>query len=168
MSELIEKVKQFAVKESCGCWRWIGARQSKGQTPAMSWQGKCGNVRRFILLESGVPMGGYLASVSCGNQLCVNPAHVVRKTRAQVVIEAVASMDQGARTLRAMRTAHAIRARGTRLSMEVADAIREDQRPQRTIAAQYGVSQRTVQSIKKGVMWRDYSASSNPFVQLMR
>ena len=30
MSALIEKVQQFAVLESCGCWRWTGAKQARG------------------------------------------------------------------------------------------------------------------------------------------
>lgn len=168
MSELIEKVQQYAVQESCGCWRWIGAKQANGGTPVMQWEGKAGNVRRFILIKRGVNMKGYLAGTSCGNQLCVNPDHVVRKTRTQVSAESAAAMDEAARALRAMRTAHSIRARGVKLSMEIAEAIRDDSRPQRAIAAQYGVSQHTVQSIKKGVMWRKYIAASNPFAQLMR
>ena len=167
MSALIDRIQASAVHDG-DCWRWIGARQSRGQTPCMTWNGKVGNVRRFILLERGVPMKGLLAWTSCGNQHCVNPAHAVPATRAVVSTASHAAMDEAARALRAMRTAHAVRARGVKLSMEIADAIRDDERPQRTIAAEYGISQHTVQSIKAGLMWRKYTAASNPFTQLMR
>lgn len=170
MSALIEKVQQFAVLESCGCWRWTGAKQARGQTPCMQWQGKVGNVRRHILEDRGVNMKGYLAWTSCGNQDCVNPDHVVRTTRKAASAASAAAMDATACTLRAMRTAYAIRAskKSVKLSMEIAEAIRADDRPQRTIAAEYGVSQHTVHAIKKNIMWRDYTAAQNPFSQLMR
>ena len=167
MSALIEKIQRYAVQESCGCWRWVGARQPKGGTPAMQWEGKVGNVRRFILLDRGVNMKGYLAGTSCGNQSCVNPEHVIRTNRSKTSIDSAAKMDAAAKKLRAMRTAHAIRERGCKLSMEQARAIRQDIRPQREIAADYGVTQHTIYSIKSGQMWREYSAT-NPFAQLMR
>lgn len=165
VSELIEKIQRFAVQQECGCWRWIGAKQAAGNTPAMSWQGQVGNVRRFILVDQGIKMKGYLAGVSCGNLDCVNPEHVVRATRSKMSTQSAANMDAAKKTMRSMRIALAARSRA-KLSPEIAEAIRNDGRPQRAIAAEYGVTQHTVGSIKSGQMWRDYQP--NPFAGLIR
>lgn len=171
LQELIAKIEKYA-KHDGECWRWIGAKQARGQTPAMSWQGKVGNVRRFILIEQGVPMKGYLATTSCGNADCVNQKHVTRTTRTKMSISSAAAMDAAKKALRAMRTADGLRnssKKAMKLNMEQANAIREDDRPQRTIAADYGITQHTVYSIKRNMIWRDYQiTAANPFAQLMR
>ena len=172
LQELIAKVKKYAKQDDGDCWRWVGAKQARGQTPAMSWQGKVGNVRRFILVEQGVPMNGYLATTSCGNADCVNPKHMKRITRRKLSESSAAAMDAAQKTLRAMRTAHGLRNSGkksTKLTMELANSIRDDDRPQRIIAADYGITQHTVYSIKRNMIWRDYQiTAANPFAQLMR
>lgn len=166
MNALIERVQSSAVQDG-DCWRWIGARQTNGSTPVMQWQGKVGNVRRFILIDAGVAMGRMLAGVSCGNPECVNPAHVVKVSRRQVSQEAADAMDHTSKTLRAMRTAAAARTRrNNKLTEQGAASIRLDYRPQRMIAAEYGVTQHTVWAIKAGRMWREYRASANPFSAL--
>lgn len=166
MSALIERIQASAVHDG-DCWRWIGARQTtRGGTPQIRWGGRTSSVRRFILLERGVDMQGFMASTSCGNPDCVNPAHVVRKTRAELVVESAAAMDAGARAVRSTRLSQAMRGRVAKLSEEIAQAIREDGRSHRAIAAAYGISSHTVGSIKRGEMWRQHGG--NPFAQLMR
>ena len=126
-------------------------------------------MRRHFLEARGVKMKGYLAWTSCRNPDCVNPAHVVRTTRTEASKASAAAMNAADRALRAMRTAHALRDRkNVKLSMEIATAIREDDRPQRTIAAEYGVTQHTIYDIKRNAMWRDYSITNNPFSMLAR
>jgi len=163
MSALIEKIQGHAIEEECGCWRWIGATQNC-KTPMMNWQGKVSSVRRFVLAERGTNLNGYLAGVSCGNPLCVRPDHIVRTTRSRVSIKAAEGMDAASRMKRQMNIARAARERG-KLNMEIASAIRADDRPQRAIARDHGVAQHTIQSIKAGLLWREYRSS--PFAGLM-
>ena len=163
MSALIQNIQAFAIEEECGCWRWIGATQNC-KTPMMRWDGKVSSVRRFVLTERGTHLKGYLAGTTCGNPLCVRPDHIVRTTRRQVSIQAAESMGAESRIWRRMNIAHAARLRG-KLTMEIANAIREDDRPQRSIARDYGVTQHTIQSIKAGLIWREYA--SHPFAGLM-
>ena len=166
MSALVDQIQQHAVHDG-DCWRWIGARQTtRGRTPQMKWQGRVSSVRRFILLDRGVDMQGFMAGTSCGNADCVNPAHVVRKTRAELVVESAAAMDAGARAMRSMRLSQVMRERVAKLSEEIAQAIRDDGRSHRAIAAAYGVSSHTVGAIKRGELWRQHGG--NPFFQLMR
>lgn len=165
MSALIDKVQRFSVHDG-DCWRWIGATQGCS-TPMMAWKGKVSSVRRFILLDRCVPMKGFLATVSCGNPLCVNPAHVVRTTRSKLSLEAAANMGADSRMSKRIKTSQQARKRA-KLSMDIARAIRCDARPTRVIAAEYGVAQHTVQDIQAGNTWREYAATSNPFAQLMR
>lgn len=165
MSALIDKIQRFSVHDG-DCWRWIGAAQSS-KTPMMNWNGKASSVRRFIMDERNVSMKGYLAGTSCGNPLCVNPAHVVRTTRSKVSTDAAAKMDAASKMRRSMAISLKARDRA-KLSMDIASAIRADDRPTRAIAAAYGIAQHTVQDIKAGNTWREYTATQNPFVQLMR
>lgn len=162
MSELIDKIQRFSVHDG-DCWRWIGASQG-GATPMMAWQGKVSSVRRFIMLERNVPMKGFIAGFSCDNPLCVNPAHVVRTTRSKVSKRAAANMNADSRMSKKIKTSLKARERA-KLTMEIARAIRCDNRPTRVIAADYGVAQHTVQDIQAGNTWIEYR---NPFAQLMR
>ena len=171
LNELIQRIHKH-VKQDIDCWIWVGGTQARHQTPAMSWKGQVGNVRRFILIEHGVPMKGFFATNSCKNPLCVNPDHVKRTTRKLLSVEAAAAMDVAKKTLHAMRTSRALRnssERSIKLTQELVNAIRADERPQRVIAAEYGIAQRTVYSVKHHKIWRDYQAvAANPFAQLMR
>jgi hypothetical protein len=164
MSGLIAKVQQFAIEEPCGCWRWVGAR-SNGVTPSMQWLGRVDNVRRHILRDRGAILTGYLAGTSCGNPTCVNPDHVVKMTRSKASKIAADAMDAASKLLRA-KNISAGRKKYAKLTAEQADAIRVDTRPQRTIAAEYGVAQWAVYAIKSGRTWKTYS--SGPFSGLMR
>lgn len=166
MSGLIEKVQQYARQTDGGCWEWTGALKN-GSAPSMRW-GTVGNVRRFILLDRGEKMRGFVAGTTCGNARCVNPEHVAKTTRSQVTTAARAAWDAATRTLHAMRSCAAARPKLAKITMEDARAIRIDERRQADIAADYGIAQRTVSRIKRGELWKEYVAASNPFSQLMR
>ena len=164
MSALIDKVASMSVHDG-ECWRWIGGFQASGTTPAMRWNNTVNSVRRFILLDKGAQIRSKLAGVSCGNLWCVNPDHVITTTRAKTSRIAAANMDAGARLARARATAEGRRKRA-KLSIEQAREIRQDDRSQRTIAADYGVDQYTIWAIKNDLMYREYAA--NPFSGLFR
>jgi hypothetical protein len=165
LDRLIEKIQGLAVSDG-DCWRWVGCFQS-GATPTMRWGEKVSSVRRFILVERGdvTERSKALAGVSCGHLWCVNPEHVVKSSRAKTSRMAAENMTYAKKLAKGLAISESIRDR-TKLSRQQARAIREDDRPQRLIAAEYGVHQYTVWAIKSGRMYRDYVAS--PFSQLMR
>ena len=72
---LIEKIQTHSV--TCGdCWEWRGCMN--GPIPTMKHGGQVANVRRLVLIDSGVPMKGFIATYTCGNPMCVNPEHTAR------------------------------------------------------------------------------------------
>jgi predicted XRE-type DNA-binding protein len=52
-----------------------------------------------------------------------------------------------------------------KLTVEMAEEIRQAEGKQRDIAKRFGVSQATVSVIKRGLAWRDYN---NPFALLIK
>jgi hypothetical protein len=103
-----------------------------------------------------------LATHSCGNQMCVNPDHVVLITRKRLQVRIAKETRHQVSALRRKRLSDKARKR-SKLTLEVALQIRDAEGTQRQIAAQFGVSQATVSAIKLGKTWRDYN---NPFSQL--
>lgn len=70
----------------------------------------------------------------CDNKKCVNPNHLKAGTQSENIKDCV---DKGRYVYR------------RKLTKEQVDNILEDKRPQRTIACDYGVSQRTILNVKK-------------------
>lgn len=169
LEELLLRVQQRVIEDG-DCWIWQGAKQANGSTPSMQWKGKVNSVRRFILMAKGQLVKGWMASTHCGNPHCVNPDHIAKVNRKTLSIRNAAEMDILTRTMRAKRTAEARREGGIgiKLNPELAESIRNDSRPTRTIAAEYGVSQYAVCCVKTGRTWRNYASTNNPFAQLMR
>lgn len=172
-TNLIDAVQAHAVAdEDTGCWNWKGAVQHSATdpVPVMNWRRKVNSVRRFLALEKygeshAVHLASrkFVATYSCGNPSCVHPDHVVvqRRKSVQQRSASVVRTDHMLAYTRAMRARenHAV------LDADKAAQIRLDPRAQKAIAADYGVSQATVSSIKRGRTWRDYT--SNPFRGLM-
>lgn len=131
----------------------------------MRWDGKVGAVRRFLAAELGLDLrSGRLATSKCGNWLCVHPEHVQTITRAKLSARIAKERSYGTNPVRMQKLAENARAR-SKLNIQIAQEIREAEGSQRAIAKKYGISQHTVNSIKRGKTWRDYT---NPFTQLMK
>ena len=69
--------------EQTGCWVWYGhleqARFHKHRTLTMYYAGKKMPVTRLVyLLTHGSIKEGYCVSHTCGNKLCLNPAHLTQ------------------------------------------------------------------------------------------
>lgn len=169
-SHLLTRIHSKIIEDG-DCWRWTGAVQKTGNTPTMQWMGRVGNVRRFILLESGPQRKNYLASNSCGHAWCVKPEHVISEARRKIVKKSLAAMplsDKLMRSLRMAKTIHEGRGR-SKLTIEQARQIRVDDRRRDVIAAAYGVVPQTISRIRNGKSWAEINdASVNPFAQLMR
>lgn len=80
----IERFKSKINKLENGCWRWKGARGNHRGKFSIKAVGRDHNVNipahRFAWFESrGFLPDGQVVQ-TCGNTLCVNPAHLVLKT----------------------------------------------------------------------------------------
>lgn len=159
---LIEKI-QCHVTLDGECWEWHGCMQ--GVTPMMNHDGKGStNVRRLVLIERGVPMKGHVATYTCGNPKCVNPEHTGRSNNTQLNRRIVADMSSATNTLRSKRIAETMREKHAKLSQADVDQIRASDEKQKDLATRYGVSTSIIGRIKRGEMWRTFSAS--PFAGL--
>ena len=158
---LIEKI-QCHVTLDGECWEWHGYMQ--GATPTMSHGGKVANVRRLVLIERGVPMKGYIATYTCGNPTCVNPEHTGRSTRAQMNRRIMADMNTATNTLRIKRIADVKRRTDAKLSQTDVEQIRASDDRHEDLAARFGVSKSLIGRVRRGEVWRTFSAS--PFAGL--
>lgn len=162
MTRLLERVKAKVV-EVGDCWEWQGAMQTTSPVPTMNFEGKVKPVRRHLAEAMGLPVQGKLATYRCGNALCVHPDHLMVITRKKLQQRIAKEFKHHANPIRLKKLSDKARAR-SKLTAELAQAIRDAEGTQRDIAAQYGVTQATVSVIKRGVTWRDYT---NPFTQLL-
>ena len=130
----------------------------------MKHDGKVANVRRLVLIEHGVPMKGYIATYTCGNPACVNPEHTGRSTRVQMNRRIMADMNSATNTLRVKRIAEIKRRTSAKLSQADVDQIRAADEKQQDLANRYGVTKSLIGKIRRGEVWRTFSAS--PFAGL--
>ena len=153
---LIEKI-QCHVTLDGDCWQWHGCMQ--GAIPMMKHDGKVANVRRWVLLERGWPMTGFIATYNCGNPKCVNPEHTGRSTRTQTNRRNMAEMSGATNTLRVKRIAEVKRRTDAKLSQADVDKIRASDEKHQDLATRYGVTKSLIGKIRRGEVWRTFSAS---------
>ncbi len=130
---------KFSAEPISGCWLWTAATDKHGY--GMLWNGKRMDRahRLFFAAANGVSVDGLYVLHDCDNPACVNTEHLHAGTQADNMKE---------RTIRGRS--------GKRITQETADKIRVMLKigaPQRTIANLFGVSQRLVWSISKGLIW---------------
>lgn len=162
MIDLVARIRRHVV-EVGDCWEWQGAVQHNSPVPTLNWQGSTKPVRRHIAEARGDQVEDRVATYKCGNELCVNPDHVIVVTRRRVQ-KRTAQQGKQSNQLRKKKLADRARER-SKLSIAIVAEIRGADLPQRQLAALYGVSQATISVIKRGMTWRDYS---NPFTALIK
>lgn len=158
---LIEKIQCHVTIEG-DCWEWHGCMQ--GSIQMMKHGSKVANVRRLVLIERGVPMTGFIATYTCGNPACVNPDHTGRSTRARMNRLIMADMNAATNTLRIKRIADVKRRTDAKLSLDDVSQIRASDDIHEDLAARYGVSKSLIGRIRRGEVWKTFSAS--PFAGL--
>jgi hypothetical protein len=143
-------------RDADSCWQWIGGT-SNGR-PYANHHGRNRSVRAlaFDLAAERPLKKGEVLRMSCGDVMCVNPAHMRRQSRAALLHENAARANP---LLRAARMAAISRAGSqAKLTAEAADEIRAWTGPAHAIAARHGVSAQMVSRIRNGRAWKDYAA----------
>ena len=158
---LIEKIQRHVTIEG-DCWEWRGCMN--GPIPTMQHGGQVANVRRLVLIDSGVQMKGFIATYTCGNPKCVNPKHTARSSRAQMNRRIMADMNTATNALRSKRIAEVKRRTDAKLSQADVEHIRTSSDTHQDLAARFGISKSIIGRIKRGEMWKTFSAS--PFAGL--
>jgi len=131
------------------CIEWTGARNTDGY--GNRWfRGRCWKAHRVAWVEANgeIPEEMHVLH-HCDNPSCVNPEHLFLGTHA----DNMADMKAKKRFKippRRPGDPHPT----AKLTQEQVDAIRSDTRSQRTIAADYGISQPNVSMIKTHTIWR--------------
>lgn len=154
------------------CIEWQG-RMMGGKTPVayvprnylVPGLSQCSQSTRVVLwtLAKGErpPEGSVLRS-RCRNAACVDVEHMQLFTRAE------ASAEQGRRgelstpRRKAASIARA-RARGTKLSMQIASDIRACDTPARELAPIHGVSTSTINAVRRGELWPELASGASVF-----
>jgi len=158
---LIEKIQAHSV--ACGdCLEWRSCMN--WPIPIMKHDGKVANVRRLVLIDMGVPMKGFIATYTCGNTKCVNPEHTARSSRAQMNRRIMDNMSSATNALRSKRIAEVKRRTDAKLSRADVDQIRASGDTHQDLATRFGISKSIIGRIKRGEMWKTFSAS--PFAGL--
>lgn len=139
-------------KSVTGCWLWRGAPRGSNGYGRIKVGGASMPAHRFSwIIHFGEIVGGLLVLHRCDTPLCVNPAHIFLGTHQDNMDDCRSKGRTNGGTKTPMRGSQNAR---SKLSAEQVIAIRQDDRSQREIAAQYGVSQALVSKIKRNEMWR--------------
>lgn len=155
--EFISRLRLLS-EEVGDCWEWRGATQSKSTTPMLHWNGTVISTRRVIAMQRGDDVKGKVATYRCGNPACVNPEHVIVTTRQRVQKRSVKELRYNLDPTRNKKLADLMRAKRAKITMEIAQQIREAEGSQKVIGERFGVSQSTVSAIQRGETWKTYSS----------
>lgn len=143
------------------CWIWQGYYAGKSGIPAGYLHNRRVSVRRAVLELQGKPLPGPGEIAVCrhGERGCVNPAHILVISRADMLaqLRATGAINE---TRRVQSIAAAVRRRpGLVLDMETARALRADDRSALAIERATGINHETVSKVRRGKLWRELVAS---------
>lgn len=126
-----------------GCWFWTGATSELGYG-RFNNNNCCRNASRtaWELYRGPIPDGMFVCH-HCDNRACVNPLHLFLGNQKD-------NMSDAARKNRVIRgSKHPL----SKLSDTDIVLIKEDHRPLRVIASEFGIHFTIVKGIKKGKRW---------------
>jgi hypothetical protein len=157
--ELIEYARQRSFIDDDGCWQWLGGRTSNGY-PVFYHAGATASVRREIFrAASGSIAPEARLSMTCGECLCVNPAHMVSGSYTDYMRRDRGGKRRPADIVWRVTLAQRKR-RDTKLTLDDARRIRERAAvgdKHKDIAADHGVSRSLIGRVVAGLNWREPS-----------
>lgn len=131
-----------------GCWLWTGWKNASGHG-RFDMDGKKVIAAHVSLSLAGRPRPSDLISLhgdTCESAACIRPDHLRWGTYA----DNAADRDRLGRREPPRGTAHGM----AKLTADDVRAIRADSRPQRQIAAAYGITQAAVSAIRLRKLWK--------------
>lgn len=143
--------------DSDACWLWTG--RMRGSIPQAWHNGSLVSMRRVVfgLHAAREAKASDVVQMTCECDRCLNPLHMIARPRASLLKENMASEPPIRRTAR-LRAAAEERGQAV-LDMDAARAIRASSESSMALAGRYGVTQTTINRVRRGVSWRDYSAA---------
>jgi hypothetical protein len=148
--------------EDGDCLLWDGAVAKSGVATARDPNTlKVGPVRRTLMIALGRYIGGKLATVSCGNPLCMAEEHLLALTRKELQQRSAPKLSQN--LVRSAKLAKAARAKSS-MTEEKAREIRASGMRPIDASAHFDVPYQTAAKIIGGRAWKEYGA--NPFFGL--
>lgn len=142
---------KYTPEPNSGCWLWAACVDKDGYgIIAFGTRGKKKEAAHRVSweMQNGTIPHGLQVLHRCDNPSCVNPDHLHVGTGAE----------NHADKARRDRSPFGERQGGHKLTEQQVIAVLHDERPQTTIASDYGVSQSAISLIKRGQNWaRVYS-----------
>jgi hypothetical protein len=150
------------MKEDGDCLLWT-AGVNGNKHPMWRVNGKSQAVRRVLWEEAKGPIpDGRVLRLTCGMYRCLNLDHCKPVSRKTVATEC-GRLGLMSGAVRSARIAASKRAHPkAKLTADIVSAIRASDETQSVLGQRYGICQKTVCNIKRGLLWRDYSS---PFVR---
>lgn len=160
--EILKSIKDRSV-EVGDCWLWNQGTSTNGY-PIMKLRGcGCKLVRRLAAESAGHELKERQPVIpTCGEKLCVNPAHM-KPTTISEVGKIAARRGAFSSHQRAASIAASRRSGRAKITEAIASEIRASLDPETTLAQRYGVNRSLIGRIRRGDAWRDYR---NPFAGL--
>ena len=141
--------------EKTGCWNWIGYATPKGYGVLKTKGTTATRAHRYSFeYYVGTIQPGQIICHRCDNPGCVNPMHLFAGTHQDNSDDKVAKGRQAKGEKLSHPRASGERNAQAKLKRAQIEFIRADERPQRAIAADYGVSQPAISKIKRGENWK--------------
>lgn len=148
---------QGMTKYDGDCEVWTGAPRKSGLPPQVGFRfdGERSMLSARTIrwnAQRGVPLGhNYVVRMTCGNPLCLTAAHMVRKTRAELVRRNA----EESGTRRTIATMIANRKVRGKLDEDKAHEIRTSGEIDRVLAQRFGVSRALIGQVRRGERWPD-------------
>jgi hypothetical protein len=134
------------------CWPYTGHCFVKSKGGRMTYGRVELNKQRlrvhravWMIVHGDIP-DGLCVLHSCDNPLCCNPSHLFLGTQADNIRD---KMEKGRH-----RVVYGEDCGSSKITMEIAQQIREIKGTQRAIAARFGLSQGAVHAIRTGKTWK--------------
>lgn len=131
-----------------GCWYWTGCKTAAGYGRFSFHNSEVYAHRTSYEIHKGPIPSGLSVCHECDNPACVNPNHLFLGSQADNMHDMIG---KGRAKLRPQLGEEHGEAKLTEAQVM---QIREDTRNQRTIAADYGISQTNVSDIKRRKIWK--------------
>jgi hypothetical protein len=132
------------VEKTPSCWNWLASLNTKGYGYFKTKTQKTAHRFSYEFFVGPITDGLHVLH-KCDNPRCVNPDHLYLGTNRQNMLDRV----ERNRNRPVTGEAH----HRSKLTVAQVIAIRNDPRPQRVIAADYGMQQPQIGAIKRRAAW---------------